>query len=104
MSGVTYSRECMVIFSDNWLSGFMLSDAHEDGAKFDSVDSYVWYAIEKHAEEILNDWAALEYIVQCSVCEQWQYATESYEHTDDLHVCSKNCLASLKNAETEEEK
>ena len=102
MSGVTYSRECMVIFSNNWLSGFLLGDAHEDGVSFDSVDSYVWNAIEKYAEEILNDWAALEYIVKCSVCDRWEYAKDAYEHNDE-HVCSRECLAGVENAEEKDD-
>lgn len=102
MSGLIYHKDLMEIFSQH--SWFCLKNAHEDGNQYDSIDEYVWYAVEKNAEEILCHWAAREHIVQCVVCDKWEYTKDAYDYKDE-YVCSRTCREQkeIEDADTEDD-
>ena len=97
--GLTYYEDTKKIFDLN--SKFILSDVHDEGVSYDTIDDYVWHMVGKHAYSILGHWAATAYIVPCAVCESYEYAKHALTHNESTIVCSKSCLAKIESKEEE---
>jgi len=80
IGGLIYSSELFEIFSSN--PSFFLGNAFDDSCSFESVDKFVWYTIEKHAEDILCHWAFWEYIKFDGNLDLWDDA-ENVKDEDD---------------------
>lgn len=89
ISGLTYTSECFAIFNE--MHQHILAYAFDNKEMFESVDAYVWYYVESHAEEVLCDWAHRGYIYECAQCENWQYDDHQYDSPIGA-CCSQECV------------
>jgi hypothetical protein len=89
IGGLSSTAECWVVLDKMY--DYIIAYAYDNKEMFETIDAYVWYYVESHAEEVLCDWAYRGYIYECAQCGLWQYDDHQYDAPIGA-CCSQDCV------------